>query len=65
MLVIACSSDLDLDCAALVNKVLATEGGRGGGKKHFATGGAPSLERAEDIMVRAIVELRAILERST
>ena len=61
-LVIACSPDVNLDCASLVNEALAPEGGRGGGKKHFATGGAPALERAEDIMVRAIVRLRVILE---
>jgi alanyl-tRNA synthetase len=62
MLVIACSPDVDVDCSALVNEALAPEGGKGGGKRHFATGGAPSTERAEDIMVRAIVRLRAILE---
>lgn len=63
MLVVACSPDLDVDCAAIVNEVLAPEGGRGGGKKHFATGGAPSAEHADDIMVRAIVRLRSVLER--
>ena len=64
VLVIACSPDVKMDCAALVNEALAPEGGRGGGKKHFATGGAPSPERAEDIMVRAIVRLRGILEEN-
>ena len=62
MLVIACSPDVDIDCADLINRVLEPEGGRGGGKRHFATGGAPSPERGEDIMVRAIVKLRTVLE---
>lgn len=42
-LVIACSADVDLDCVSLLNSVLSQHGGRGGGKPHFASGGAPDL----------------------
>ncbi|HHT76043.1 MAG: alanine--tRNA ligase-related protein [Methanomassiliicoccaceae archaeon] len=64
MLVVACSPDVDMDCAALINEVLSPYGGRGGGKMQFATGGAPTPEHAEDIMVSAIVKIRGILEKN-
>ncbi len=64
MLVVACSPDLDVDCRVVLNEALAPQGGKGGGKKHFATGGAPTSERAEDVMVSAIVKLRSILEQN-
>jgi len=38
-LVLACSTDVKLDCASLLNSVLSHHGGRGGGKPNFASGG--------------------------
>ncbi|MHC1708836.1 MAG: alanine--tRNA ligase-related protein [Methanomassiliicoccales archaeon] len=38
-LVLACSSDLKLDCVSMLNSVLSQHGGRGGGKPNFASGG--------------------------
>jgi len=62
MLVVACSPELNVDCVAVLNEALAPAGGRGGGKRNFATGGTPSSEGAEDILVRAIGALRRALE---
>lgn len=62
MLVVACSPALEVDCVAVLNEALASAGGRGGGRRNFATGGAPSAEGAEETMVRAIVAMRRALE---
>jgi alanyl-tRNA synthetase len=42
-LVLACSTDVKLDCVSLLNSVLSQHGGRGGGKPNFASGGATGL----------------------
>lgn len=42
-LVLACSTDVKLDCVSLLNKVLSQHGGRGGGKPNFASGGILGL----------------------
>lgn len=42
-LVLACSSDVKLDCVSLLNTVLSQHRGRGGGKPNFASGGTPGL----------------------
>lgn len=38
-LILACSSDVKLDCIGILNSVLSRHGGRGGGKPNFASGG--------------------------
>lgn len=38
-LVLACSTDVKLDCVSLLNTVLSQHGGRGGGRPNFASGG--------------------------
>ena len=40
-LVLACSTDVKLDCVSILNSVLSNHGGRGGGKPNFASGGTP------------------------
>ncbi|NLX46718.1 MAG: alanyl-tRNA editing protein [Euryarchaeota archaeon] len=42
-LVLACSGDMKLDCASLLNTLLSPHGGRGGGKSNFASGGTSGL----------------------
>lgn len=42
-LVLACSTDVKLNCVSLLNSVLSQHGGRGGGKPNFASGGATGL----------------------
>lgn len=39
-LTVACSPDIPINCAEILNEVLAEDGGRGGGKPNFASGGA-------------------------
>jgi len=49
-LVLACSSDVKLDCVALLNSVLSQHGGRGGGKPNFASGGTPGQVEPSDLL---------------
>jgi alanyl-tRNA synthetase len=64
MLVVACNPSLKVDCVAVLNQALAKIGGRGGGKPNFATGGAPTGERAEEAMVAAIAAITDALMTS-
>lgn len=54
MLIVACHPDLDVDCVSILNKALADVGGRGGGKRHFSTGGALTVGDGGDLMKRAL-----------
>ena len=49
-LVLACSSDVRLDCVSLLNKVLGAHGGRGGGRSGFASGGTNDQVDAERLL---------------
>jgi alanyl-tRNA synthetase len=49
-LVIACSSDIKVDCASILNQVLSVHGGRGGGKPGFASGGTPGQVDANKLL---------------
>ncbi len=61
-LVIASDQSLDVDCPKMLNAALSSVNGKGGGKRNFATGGAASSERADDVMILAITNMRAALE---
>jgi alanyl-tRNA synthetase len=43
-ILIARSPEVNLDCAEALSRVLAEQGGKGGGKKNFAMGGGPTIE---------------------
>ena len=62
-LLIAAGPDVDVDCVAILNEALSKVGGRGGGKKNFATGGSSSPDRAEEVIVAAIAALSRALEK--
>jgi alanyl-tRNA synthetase len=57
MLIVACHPAIPIDCVAILNKALGTVGGKGGGKKNYAIGGAPAGEGVEKAMVAAIAAL--------
>jgi alanyl-tRNA synthetase len=54
-LVVACGPGTALDSRSILNEALAEFGGRGGGKKEFASGGAPSGVDAA-LLARTAVE---------
>ena len=54
-LVIATSTDIGVDCTAILNDVLKDVSGKGGGNRTFATGGAP-VNGKGDRLVKAVVE---------
>ena len=58
-LTIACGSDIDIDCVKILNEVLAEDGGRGGGKPNFASGGA-SGGCGADIAVEKATKIRQL-----
>jgi|GEM_PF-4326002 len=55
-LVLACSTDVRLDCVSLLNSVLSQHGGRGGGKPNFASGGTAGQVEAS-IIIDEIIRL--------
>ena len=63
MLIVACAPDIPVDCVAVLNEALGKIGGRGGGKRNFASGGAQEAARAEDAMVAAIIAFRKALDK--
>jgi alanyl-tRNA synthetase len=62
MLIVACAPSIPVDCVAVLNEALGKIGGKGGGKKNFASGGAQDAARAEEAMVAAIVAFRKAAE---
>ncbi|MDD1770637.1 MAG: DHHA1 domain-containing protein [Methanomassiliicoccales archaeon] len=58
LLVVASSPDLDLDCRDILASAMSMVGGKGGGGKCFATGGAASAERSGQAVAKAIEEIR-------
>jgi alanyl-tRNA synthetase len=57
ILIVACHPAIPVDCVAILNKALGTVGGKGGGKRNFAIGGAPAGEGVEKAIVAAIAAL--------
>jgi alanyl-tRNA synthetase len=62
MLIVACAPSIHVDCVAVLNEALGKIGGKGGGKKNFASGGAQDTSKADEAMVAAIVAFRKALE---
>jgi alanyl-tRNA synthetase len=62
MLIVACDPSIKVDCVSVLNEALNPTGGKGGGKANFATGGTSAADRAEDIIVAAIVAFRKALD---
>lgn len=54
MMVVACHPEIKVDCRKILNRSLQEIGGRGGGKPHFATGGAPTADGADRVLGRAL-----------
>jgi alanyl-tRNA synthetase len=61
LIVVASSQDLDIDCRNVLGSAMTVLGGKGGGSKCFATGGAASPERSGQAVAKAIEEIRAML----
>jgi alanyl-tRNA synthetase len=55
-LVLACSSDVKLDCVSVLNSALSQHGGRGGGRPNFASGGTAG-QVEPDVLLGEIVRL--------
>ncbi|HET9101468.1 MAG TPA: DHHA1 domain-containing protein [Acidobacteriaceae bacterium] len=58
--VLARSSDLDLDCGTALRTTLATHGGRGGGSKDMAQGSVP-LEKLETFLNELTAHCQALI----
>ncbi len=63
-LTIACSPDIEIDCAEILNQVLAEDGGRGGGKPNSASGGAAGGYGASKAVERATKILQMSLTKN-
>jgi alanyl-tRNA synthetase len=61
MLVVAASPALPVDCREILNQTLAEFGGKGGGKKEFASGGTPAKVDAAQLVAKARGRLLAAL----
>jgi alanyl-tRNA synthetase len=61
MLIVACHPSLKVNCVAILNEALGLVGGKGGGKLHFAIGGAPAGGEGEKAMVVAIAAMSKAL----
>jgi alanyl-tRNA synthetase len=61
MLIVACHPSLKVNCVAILNEALGLVGGKGGGKLHFAIGGAPAGGEGEKAMVVAIAAMNKAL----
>jgi len=60
-MVIACHPSLPVDCADALARAMRAVNGRGGGKRAFATGGAPTDDKADEAMVAAMAAVRDAL----
>jgi alanyl-tRNA synthetase len=49
-LIVATSKDLDVDCREVLTDGLKVAGGKGGGGRNFASGGAISTQRAAEVI---------------
>ncbi len=49
-LVLARSADMELDCVSLLNKVLSSYQGRGGGRPNFASGGTSGIVEPSELL---------------
>lgn len=63
-LTIACSPDIQIDCAKILNQVLAEDGGRGGGKPNYASGGAAGGYGANKAVEKATKILQMSLAKN-
>ena len=61
MLVVASSKDLEVDCKEILTGALSGVGGKGGGGRNFASGGAATPELAKDVVEEARSLLRSRL----
>jgi len=61
-IVIARSSDIEIDCSRILKLVFAKFGGSGGGKPDFAQGGGPDASKIGDAVEFAVAEVRSELE---
>jgi alanyl-tRNA synthetase len=59
--VVARSTDVDLDCKTLVSAALRLVGGSGGGKADFAQGGGPDASRIEEALDSALESVKEAL----
>ncbi len=58
--VMMASGKQDIDCKAILSKVLAEFGGRGGGKPDFSQGGVQDLSSADRIIESVLSKIRAL-----
>jgi len=61
MLVVASSKDLEVDCREILAGALSGVGGKGGGGRNFASGGAATPDLAKDVVEEARSLLRSRL----
>ena len=59
LLLVACSPGLRIDCSDIVSKAMRRAGGKGGGQRHFAMGGAGATDMADEIFEEALELVRA------
>lgn len=61
-LVIAIGKQLEIDANQLLQKTLLPLGGKGGGNKNFATGGANVSIAGEDLIASLLIDIRSLLD---
>jgi len=62
-IVVARSSDIDIDCRPLIKDAMKVVGGSGGGKPDFAQGGGQDTSKIEQALDGLVSSVRAALEK--
>lgn len=62
LLLVACNPKLSIDCVRVLTEALKLAGGKGGGQRNFAMGGASALEMADAVFGSATDSLRIAMQ---
>lgn len=63
LFILAVNKDVDIDCPGILNKCLSEFGGKGGGQKHFASGGTTDLIHINEVFRNILDEVRFALSQ--
>ncbi|MDD1773671.1 MAG: alanyl-tRNA editing protein [Methanomassiliicoccales archaeon] len=62
LLLVACSPTVDIDCVRILTEALGPVGGKGGGQRNFAMGGAPESEMSDVVFESATASVRKAIQ---
>ncbi|MBC7107931.1 MAG: hypothetical protein H5T41_03965 [Methanomassiliicoccales archaeon] len=63
LFILAVNKDIDIDCPGILNKCLSKVGGRGGGQKHFASGGLTGSIHVNEVLRSILDEVKLALSQ--